>query len=315
MDGFLKPQKLIYTGKVQPEPRETDPQTGQRYLPYLPDPELVQVVNWAIKLKRPLLLKGEPGCGKTQLAQAVAYELKLPFEAWYIKSTSSAQDGLYTYDNVARLRDAQLAALKQLPDEPEEKYVKWGALGRAFQNEQRTIVLIDEIDKADLDFPNDLLLELDESRLIVEEVPPDYRWREIAAQGQKIRAKASPIVFITSNDEKELPDAFLRRCLFHYVEFPNDERLKKILQAHFSGADGEVIQQGVARFVRLRQQMELDKGKTRKKVSTSELLDWFALVNSEPRAEILPKLQSQELPFAGVLLKSRQDYQRYGTAS
>ena len=312
MDDLLNPQKLNYTGKIQPQPDEINPQTGQRYLPYLPDEELVQVVNWAIKLNRPLLLKGEPGCGKTQLASAVAYELKLPFEAWYIKSTSSAQDGLYTYDNVARLRDAQLAALGQLPNQADKKeiedpgkYVKFGALGRAFQNTKRTVVLIDEIDKADLDFPNDLLLELDEKRLVVQDVDIHHPLRQI-------RAKASPLVFITSNDEKDLPDAFLRRCLFHYVKFPSERRLRKILEAHFTGADEAVIKQAITRFIQLRKQMELDKVKTRKKVSTSELLDWFALVSDEPTGAILSQLKSGELPFAGVLLKNHQDYERYG---
>ena len=201
-----------YTGKVQPKNGERDPQTGQLLMPYLPSEELVEAVNLAIFLERPLLLKGEPGCGKTRLARAVAYELQLPFETWYVKSTSRARDGLYTYDAVGRLRDAQLAANRMVAEAERDRikqpgaYVNWEPLGRAFLNVQRTVVLIDEIDKADIDFPNDLLLELDERRFKVDEI------------GQTIQAKTAPIVFITSNDEKDLPDAFLRRCLFHYVE-------------------------------------------------------------------------------------------------
>ena len=211
--------QLEYTGKIQPQWGERD-SNGQLLYPYLPYEELIEAVNLAIYLERPLLLKGEPGCGKTRLAGAVAYELGLPLEAWYIKSTTQAKDGLYTYDAVTRLRDAQLAAAGRIIKDEDiprisdpATYVQWGPIGRAFQNDQRTVVLIDEIDKADIDFPNDLLLELDQQKFIVNET-----------QGE-IVAKAAPIVFITSNDEKDLPDAFLRRCLFHYVEFPNPERL------------------------------------------------------------------------------------------
>ena len=182
--------QLEYTGTKQPQPGESDPKTGQLLYPYLPHPELVEAVNLAIFLERPLLLKGEPGCGKTRLAHAVAYELGLPFEAWYVKSTSRARDGLYTYDSVGRLRDAQLAANPRVqqqnldPIHNPAAYVKWGPLGRAFRNPQRTVVLIDEIDKADIDFPNDLLLELDERRFVVEETD------------QEVRAAEPPIVLI-----------------------------------------------------------------------------------------------------------------------
>src|SRR6266700_732455 len=243
MDKILTDNQLIYTGRVQPKPGEEDA-NGQLLYPYLPDDALVEAVNLAIYLKRPLLIKGEPGCGKTRLARAVAYELNLPYESWHIKSTSRARDGLYTYDTVGRLRDAQLAIAGRMIEEDihriddPEYYVKWGPLGNAFYNEQRTVVLIAEIDKADIDFPNDLLLELDERRFVVEET------------GQKIQAKerAEPIVFITSNDEKDLPDAFLRRCLFHYIEFPRLERLVEIVKLHFHDASDDLVIKAVDRF-------------------------------------------------------------------
>ncbi|MEO0648519.1 MAG: MoxR family ATPase, partial [Cyanobacteria bacterium J06650_10] len=258
--------RLHYTGRQQPTVGETD-SDGRSLYPYLPNEDLIEAVNLTLQLGRPLLLKGEPGCGKTRLAYDVAYELRLPFEPWYIKSTSRARDGLYTYDTVGRLRDAQLAAGSMIKPEDLSRisdpatYVKWGAIGRAFRNVQQTVVLIDEIDKADIDFPNDLLLELDESRFLVEET------------GDVIKANHRPIVLITSNDEKALPNAFLRRCLFHYVTFPSDERLVEIIQRFFPETSPSLARAAIDRFSALRQ--EMSKEKAGKKVSTSELIDWF----------------------------------------
>lgn len=300
---------LKYEGKIQPKPEEQD-DSGQLLYPYLPDDNLIEAVNLAIELERPLLIKGEPGCGKTRLARAVAYELNLPYVAWYVKSTSRARDGLYTYDTVGRLRDAQLAAAGRLDDKSLTRisnpmtYVEFGPLGIAFQNKQRTVVLIDEIDKADIDFPNDLLLELDEKRFFIEETSPR----------QEIRAEYPPVVFITSNDEKDLPDAFLRRCLFHYVEFPKPERLVEIIKAYFPTSPEQLITAAIERFLDLRKKMEEDKPGSGKRVSTSELMDWVhALVHLSrhyPEDEILRRLK-EELLYPGVLLKSWDDYRRY----
>jgi len=301
------PEALKYTGKVQPHCGEID-EKGQPLFPYLPSDELVEAVNLAIYLERPLLIRGEPGCGKTKLARAVAYQLKLPYESWSVKSTSRAQDGLYVYDAVKRLHDAQLVKLRddkeiaQKVDKPEE-YITWGPLGKAFRNEKRTVVLIDEIDKADIDFPNDLLLELDEKRFTVKELKD----REIRAEKDKI-----PIVFITSNDEKDLPDAFLRRCIFHYIEFPKKERLIEITKAHFPDSDETLIDGIIEYFTELRNKMRHDQqDQRRKKASTSELLDWFkALRHKHPDNEILGKL-SEKFLYPGVLIKNWEDYQRY----
>lgn len=288
----------IYTGKSEFNGRE----------PYIPSPELVEAVNLTIFLqKRPLLLKGEPGCGKTRLARAVADELGLPYESWYIQSTTRAKDGFYTYDAIARLQDAQIAQHDQQRrskvNDP-KNYIKLGPLGRAFQNSldnsQRTVVLIDEIDKADIDFPNDLLQALDEGCFPIQETEEEI----------KANPKQPPIIFITSNDEKDLPDAFLRRCLFHYIKFPKESELINIINAHFPKSQPAVIGASVSRFLQLRNKMEENIGKTGKKVSTSELIDWFTILREYPEDEALSKLQG-ELPFAGVLLKYWKDYRDY----
>ena len=305
MDQTLNNTLPEYTGTVQPEEPGLRNEQGQVQYPYLPDEALIEAVNLALYLQRPLLLRGEPGCGKTRLASAVAFELSLPYKPWHIKSTSRARDGLYLYDAVGRLRDAQLAATGNLTAieiermRDPEGYITWGALGQAFREERKTVVLIDEIDKADLDFPNDLLLELDEQRFVIEET------------GQSVQARQPPLVIITSNDEKELPDAFLRRCLFHYVKFPEPEKLACIVQAHFPAAEEKIIEAAVKRFLTLRREISQEKGEAGKNVSTSELIDWFrVLLGRHPQDQIVARLEEQ-LPFGSVLLKSWDDQRRY----
>ncbi len=271
---------------------------------YLPSKELIEAVNLAIRLERPLLIKGEPGCGKTSVARVVADELDLPYEEWNIKSTSRARDGLYFYDNIARLRDAQLAARDTSTGVPETKrqYVRLGPLGRAFESHKLSVVLIDEIDKADIDFPNDLLLELDRSTF------------EITETGERVDARHKPIVFITSNEERDLPDAFLRRCLFHYIQFPSKDRLIEIINAHYPQSDAQIVTEIVARFYKLREDQEEQQkaaGVARKKVSTSELIDWFRILREEDPDGIFEKLRNDGLPYPGVLLKSWEDHCRF----
>ena len=250
---------------------------------YVADPELLRAVNIAMALKKPLLIKGEPGTGKTVLAEAVSAALGKELMIWNIKSTTKAQDGLYVYDVVQRLYDSQFG--NQVGDV--EKYVRLGKLGEAFCSTEQVVLLIDEIDKADLEFPNDLLWELDQMEFCI----PETR--------ETVRAKRRPIVIITSNAEKELPDAFLRRCIFHYIDFPDQEQMERILRVHFDHLEEDLLRQAMAAFYWLRELRGIDK-----KPSTSELVDWLrALIAGGVDPARIPK----DLPFAGVLLKKDKD--------
>lgn len=295
---FSKP---TYTGESQLKLGESISNTKEVIYPYIPSKELANAVNLSIFLNRPLLLKGEPGCGKTRLAYDVAQELRIDIYPWYVKSTSRAQDGLYTYDTVGRLRDAQLASTGILDIDklkPPADYIKWGPVGKAFQSASRSVLLIDEIDKADIDFPNDLLRELDQKQFSVDEID------------KTVSAKSKPIVIITSNDEKDLSDAFLRRCIFHYLEFPGRERLFNIVNCWFPDSPAFLVQRAVERFCLLRKEMESQKGDSGKKVSTSELIDWFRVLNESSEEEAIRALQ-EDLPYPELLLKSREDQENY----
>ncbi len=251
---------------------------------YLTSESLEAAVNCALALERPLLVKGEPGTGKTLLAEAIAQALEMPLIHWPVKSTTRAQDGLYIYDTVQRLYDARFGEgnVKDI-----RTYIKQGPLGRAFSAATPQVLLIDEVDKADLEFPNDLLHELDRMRFQVFET------------GDEVIAKQRPVVIITSNNEKELPDAFLRRCVFHFIDFPDQELMKRIVRVHHPKIDDELIDQAVVKFYELREVPRL-----RKRPSTSELIDWIAVLQ---RAGIGKERFVRELPFLGVLLKKEQD--------
>lgn len=225
---------------------------------YIATEELQVAVNAAVALQKPLLVKGEPGTGKTMLAHEVAAALRLPIRTWYVKSTTTAQQGLYEYDAVSRLRDSQLGS-DRIHDIAH--YIRRGKLWEAFEAEERNLLLIDEIDKADLEFPNDLLLELDKMEFFCYEL------------GKTIEAKHRPVVIITSNNEKELPDAFLRRCLFHYIRFPDRDTMRDILQVHYPGLDARLISSAMRLFYELR-----DARGLKKRPSTSELIDWIKLL-------------------------------------
>lgn len=278
--------------------REPAPGGSLGVRPYIPSPELVEAVRIAQLLERPLLLKGEPGCGKTRLAGAVAAELGLPYFEWHVKSTSRARDGLYTYDAVGRLRDAQLVAARLAEPRDDRSYVRLGPLGQAFLSEQPAVVLIDEIDKADIDFPNDLLVELDERRFRIDEID------------ETTIARHAPLVVITSNDERDLPDAFLRRCVFHYLEFPGEQQLATIVRAHHPRLQQDLLDAAIRRFRELRARMAAEKGEGGKRVGTSELLDWVRVLADRPEDEAL-RLLAGTLPFPGVLLKSWEDHARF----
>ena len=256
---------------------------------YVATDDLRVAVNAAITLERPLLVKGEPGTGKTELARQVAAALDVPILEWAVKSTTRAQQGLYEYDAVSRLRDSQLGD-ERVHDI--SNYIRRGRLWQAFAAEQRVVLLIDEIDKADIEFPNDLLQELDRMEFHVYET------------GDTIRAAQRPIVIITSNNEKELPDAFLRRCFFHYIRFPDEETLRRIVEVHHPGLKPALLTAALTQFLALREQPGL-----RKKPSTSEMLDWLKLLLAEDlTAEDLRRDGANALPrLHGALLKNEQD--------
>ena len=251
---------------------------------YVVTNELMNAVNVSIALEKPLLIKGEPGTGKTMLAEAIADALDMELIIWGIKSTTKAQEGLYVYDTVQRLYDSQFGE-GNVGDI--SQYIKLGKLGEAFTSDKQVVLLIDEIDKADLEFPNDLLWELDKMEFYINETK------------ETVKTKHRPIVIITSNAEKELPDAFLRRCIFHYIEFPNKEKMEEIVKVHFGDIDRKLSEKALEAFYELRGMDDLQK-----KPSTSELLDWIqALMISGVDINNLKK----EMPFVGVLLKKNQD--------
>ncbi len=257
---------------------------------YITTPDLMMAVNAAITLQRPLLIKGEPGTGKTLLAEEVAAALNLPLLQWHIKSTTKAQQGLYEYDAVSRLRDSQLGDDKVRDI---ANYIVPGVLWKAFEADTQCVILIDEIDKADIEFPNDLLRELDRMEFHVYETQ------------QTVSAKRRPLIFITSNNEKELPDAFLRRCFFHYIRFPDKETMTRIVDVHFPDIKKTLLREALEVFFDLRNVPGL-----KKKPSTSELIDWLKLLVAEDiPAEVLRSSDRKVVvpPLHGALLKNEQD--------
>mgnify|MGYP001558537230 CR=1 FL=1 len=255
---------------------------------YLTDRALEAAVNCAIALQRPLLIKGEPGTGKTLLAEAISKALGLPLIAWSVKSTTRAQDGLYIYDTVQRLYDARFG---EGDTKDIQRYIKLGPLGQAFAAPDRVVLLIDEVDKADLEFPNDLLHELDRMRFKVLET------------GVEVVARERPIVIITSNNEKELPDAFLRRCVFHFIDFPDAALMKKIVDVHHPKLEQKLAQQALDAFYKIR-----GMDRVRKRPSTSELIDWISALK---RSGVGNVILDEKLPFLGTLLKKEQDHQAF----
>lgn len=251
---------------------------------YVASPELMAAVDVARALEKPLLIKGEPGTGKTMLAEAISKAFDMPLYIWNIKSTTKAQDGLYVYDTIQRLYDSQFG--EEGVDDI-KRYIKLGKLGEAFKSEEQVILLIDEIDKADLEFPNDLLWELDKMEFYIHETK------------ETIKAATRPIVIITSNAEKELPDAFLRRCIFHYISFPEKEEMEEIVGVHFENIDENLLKHAMDTFYWIREIKEV-----RKKPSTSELIDWL---NALMLGGIDPETIRTKLPFLGVLIKKDED--------
>lgn len=251
---------------------------------YLTNESLESAVNCALALEKPLLVRGEPGTGKTELAEAIATGLSMPLIRWHVKSTTRAQEGLYTYDTVQRLYDSRFGDGQTSEI---RHYIHLGPVGQAFTSQERVVLLIDEVDKADLEFPNDLLNELDRMRFTI----PELR--------EEVVALHRPVVIITSNNEKELPDPFLRRCIFHYIEFPDEELLGRILQVHHPELEENLAQQALQAFLALRE------APLRKRPSTSELIDWVAAL----RAAGISSLSLQQIPLLGTLVKKEQDLQ------
>jgi MoxR-like ATPase len=257
---------------------------------YIATEDLRIAVNAAITLERPLLIKGEPGTGKTVLAEEISKALNMPLITWHIKSTTKAQQGLYEYDAITRLRDSQLGEEKV---KDVKNYIKQGKLWESFESDERPILLIDEIDKADIEFPNDLLQELDRMEFYVYET------------NETIKAAKRPVVIITSNNEKELPDAFLRRCFFHYISFPDTSTMEKIVDVHYPKIKSKLVSESLKVFYELR-----DVPGIKKKPSTSELLDWLKLLmNEDIKPEMLREKNANNLipPLHGALLKNEQD--------
>ncbi|HJB89956.1 MAG TPA: MoxR family ATPase [Candidatus Eisenbergiella merdigallinarum] len=251
---------------------------------YVASRQLLDSVNVAIALQKPLLIKGEPGTGKTMLAEAVAQSLGKRLIVWNIKSTTKAQDGLYLYDTIQRLYDGQFG--EEGVDDI-SRYIRLGKLGEAFAADEQAVLLIDEIDKADLEFPNDLLWELDQMEFYIHETK------------RTVKAKHRPIVIITSNAEKELPDAFLRRCIFHYIDFPDEELMEEIVRAHFPQVEETLLREAMAAFYEIRSFRDV-----RKKPSTSELIDWIRALQI---GGIAPDRIRSQLPFLGVIVKKDED--------
>ena len=251
---------------------------------YIASQDLTRIVNVSAAVARPLLIKGEPGTGKTLLAQSIAQGLGMPLHVWYVKSTTKARDGLYVYDTVQRLYDSRFQD-KDVSDIRE--YIRLGPLGEAFASEQRAVLLIDEIDKADIEFPNDLLHELDEMNFTIQET------------NETVTARQRPIVIITSNNEKELPDAFLRRVIFHFIEFPDKDLMSRIVDVHFPNLATDLLEYALGAFYKLRAVEGL-----RKRPSTSELIDWIAALLADG---VDPRLIEGETPFLGTLIKNEID--------